>query len=95
MKFDIEVESRQIFKCIDGTEYYDLSSAQAHNKGLKEAHEDKMFHEDMNFKLEEYTKEKGFVGTNRAQKLTIIGDYLIWLRNWKGTGESAPIEEDF
>ena len=82
--FDIEIETRQVYKCADGTEFGDLNTAKAHNQDLKRRAEEAEFLESLDLRLQSYLNHVGLDGRNRAQKQTIISQFLLWERTWDG-----------
>ena len=92
-KFDIEIETRQIYKCADGVEFGDLNLAKAHNADLKRRAEEAEFLESLELRLQSYLNHVGLDGRNRAQKQTIISQFLLWERTWDGKFIPAKVKE--
>lgn len=91
--FDIEVETRQIYKCADGVEFGDLNLAKAHNADLKRRAEEAAFLESLELRLQSYLNHVGLDGRNRAQKQTIISQFLLWERTWDGKFIPEKVKE--
>lgn len=84
MDFDIDVATRQVYTCADGTQFDSLEAARAHTKKLKEQHEEDQFNLISQEKLDSYLNDIGLEGRNRVQKQTIIKQFLKWERTWNG-----------
>lgn len=94
MNFDIEVQTVQIFKCADGTEFNNQADAVAHNKSLKERAENEAKLQAMNFEINQFNNAMGYIDRNAKQKHTIISAFLMWRDSWDGQEVPLFVKED-